>query len=166
MNNVPICVECGNELTAERAELGYTYCTREDCQARRHRGLTVTAVGVNKSADTYVVGDPDEIRRRGETGEFGRKDSTLGLDYRAHPAGTPPQPAPPAATPARAPRVPTPRSAPARRPWTAQQEKIVTVYHGMGLNPRQIAERARQNVPRLAITERLATRILSATRRR
>jgi hypothetical protein len=36
----------------------------------------------------------------------------------------------------------------------------------MGLSPRRIAERARQNVPRLGITERLAVQILSTARRR
>jgi hypothetical protein len=32
----------------------------------------------------------------------------------------------------------------------------------MGLSPRQIAQRARENAPRLGITERLAVQILSA----
>ena len=31
-------VECGDVLLAERAELGYTYCTKDACQARHHRG--------------------------------------------------------------------------------------------------------------------------------
>jgi hypothetical protein len=36
----------------------------------------------------------------------------------------------------------------------------------MGLSPRQIAERARQNAPRLGVTERLAVQILSSPPRR
>jgi hypothetical protein len=44
-------------------------------------------------------------------------------------------------------------------------ELLVRLYHDMGLNPRQIAERARESAPRLAITESLAVRILSAPRR-
>src|SRR3954470_20180827 len=76
------CIECGAELPAERAELGYAYCTRDACQAVHHRGLTVTTVGVNKSADSVVVADAAEVRRRGEAGEFGRKDTGLGLGYR------------------------------------------------------------------------------------
>ena len=36
----------------------------------------------------------------------------------------------------------------------------------MGLSPRQITERARQNAPRLGITERLAVQILSSPPRR
>lgn len=154
------CVECGDELLAERAELGYTYCTKDACQARHHRGLVVTTIGMNKSGDTVVVGDAAEIRKRGEAGELTRKDTGLGLDYRPLHAGprevrrTPP-PAPPPSPPRR-------RTA---RAWTAEQERLVRVYHDMGLNPRQIAERARDSAPRLAITESLAVRILSAPRR-
>ncbi|MDT7575558.1 MAG: hypothetical protein QOH17_1891 [Pseudonocardiales bacterium] len=150
------CVECGDELPAERAELGYTYCTKDACQARHHRGLVVTTIGVNKSGDTVVVGDAGEIRKRGEAGELARKDTALGLDYRPLHTGprrvrrTPP-PLPPRRRPARA--------------WTAEQERLVRLYCDMGLNPRQIAERARETAPRLAITESLAVRILSAPRR-
>ena len=76
------CVECGDALPDERAELGYDYCTKAACQAVRRRGLTITTVGVNKSADAVIVADPDEVRRRGEAGEFGKKDTALGMDYR------------------------------------------------------------------------------------
>jgi hypothetical protein len=153
---VACCVECGDELLAERADLGYTYCTKDACQARRHRGLVVTTVGMNKSGDTVVVGDAAEIRERGEAGELTRKDTGLGLDYRPLHAGP--------CEVRRAPPPPPPRRLTARA-WTAQQERLVRVYHDMGLNPRQIAERARESAPRLAITESLAVRILSAPRR-
>jgi hypothetical protein len=149
------CVECGDALLPERTELGYRYCTKAECQARHHRGLVVTTVGTNKGADTMIVGDPDEIRRRGEAGEFARKDTGLGLDYRPlRPGGGTPsaaQPAPPR-------RI-------AARPWTAPQEKLVRLYHEMGLSPQRIAQRARENAPQLGITERLAIQILSAPRR-
>jgi len=150
-------VECGDELPDERVALGYAYCTRAACQAVHHRGLLVTTVGVNKSADSVVVADPDEVRRRGEAGEFGRKDSGLGLDYRG---GT-------TAAQDRAPRRrPAPTPVPRRAAWTPAQEKIVRLYHDMGLSPRLIAERARANAPRLGVTERLVVQILSAPRRR
>lgn len=153
---VVCCVECGDELLAERAELGYTYCTKDACQAKHHRGLVVTTVGVNKSGDTVMVGDAAEIRERGEAGEFARKDTGLGLDYRPlHAESRETRRVPPQAPPHR-------RTA---RAWTTQQERLVRVYHEMGLNPRQIAERARESAPRLAITESLAVRILSAPRR-
>jgi hypothetical protein len=154
-----LCIECGDELAVERAELGYRYCTKPGCQAAHHRGLTITTVGVNKSADDIVVADPDEVRRRGEAGEFGRKDAGLGLDYRhgtdRRSVGR--RPSPSAARPTR----------PAAGPgWSPEQEKIVRLYHEMGLSPRQIVERARQNAPRLGLTDRLVVRILSASPRR
>ncbi|HEY7593859.1 MAG TPA: hypothetical protein VH969_11940 [Actinophytocola sp.] len=148
------CVECGDELAPERAELGYAYCLKETCQAKHRQGVVITTVGTNKGADTVIVGDPDEVRRRGETGELARKDTGLGLGYgsvRAGGAGAP-----------RGRGTPTPPRAPARRPWTPEQEKLVRLYHDMGLDPRAIAERARRNNPRLGITERLAVQILSA----
>ena len=154
------CIECGDELPAERAELGYAYCTKDACQAVHHRGLTVTTVGVNKSADSVVVADPDEVRRRGEAGEFGRKDTGLGLGYRGIGGGI----GGGRERVARRPSVPT--ASPARHRWTAQQEKVVRLYHDMGLGPRQIAERAGRQTPRLGITERLAVQILSAAPRR
>jgi hypothetical protein len=150
------CAECGDELSSERVELGYTYCTKPTCQAVHHRGLTITTVGVNKSADSILVADGDEIRRRGEAGEFGKKDTGLDLNYRAG------RPVPPQRA---ARRSPAPTRSPDRGRWTPQQEKIVRLYHDMGLSPRQIADRARRNAPRLGITERLAVQILSARRR-
>jgi hypothetical protein len=155
------CIGCGAELPGERAELGYRYCVKESCQALYHRGLTITAVGVNKSAEAFVVADADEIRRRGEAGEFTKKDTGVGLDYR--PPKTRPAPAAPG------PRVPQQRRArpaPQRRPWTPEQEKIVRLYHDMGLSPRQIVARARENTPRLGLTDALVVKILSSLPRR
>ncbi|HEY0449840.1 hypothetical protein [Actinophytocola sp.] len=143
-------------MPAERVELGYRYCTKPRCQAVHHRGVLVTAIGVNKGADTIVVGDPDEIRRRGEAGELAKKDTSLGLDYRAGHAMP--------RTPHKAVRKPGQTARP--RPWTAEQERAVRLYHEMGLNPRQVAERAASNTPRLRITERLATQIMSTLPRR
>jgi hypothetical protein len=149
------CIECGDELPAERAELGYTYCTKDACQKKHFRGLRVTVVGTNKGADVVVTGDEDEVRRRGEAGELTLKDSGLGLDYRSTGPGPtePPRPQPRPAT-----RRPTAR----RRPWTPEQENLVRLYHDMGLDPGRIAERAKQTAPRLGITARLAVQILSA----
>jgi hypothetical protein len=146
------CVECGDELLAERAELGYQYCTSKQCQAKHHKGLTITAIGLNKSADTFIVGDQEEIRRRAEAGEFAKKDSGLGINYRT--------PGPAVPTKRRQPGTAPDSTPSARRPWTGEQEKVVRLYHSMGLSPRQIVERARANTPRLAITESLATKII------
>lgn len=146
------CIECGDELLAERAELGYQYCTKKQCQAKHHKGLTITAIGLNKSADTFIVGDQDEIRRRAEAGEFAKKDTGLGISYRA--------PGPAAPTKRRQPNTSPKVRLAGRRPWTGEQEKVVRLYHSMGLSPRQIAERAQANTPRLGITENLVTRII------
>jgi hypothetical protein len=154
------CIECGDELPAERVELGYPYCTKNACQAKHHRGLAITTSGMNKSADTVLVANADEVRRRGEDGQLARKDTSIGLDYRPLRAGSPRRAAQPPAASAIPPR-------PAARPrWTPQQEKLVRLYHDMGLSPRRIAERARENAPRLGITERLAVQILSSPRSR
>lgn len=154
------CIECGDELHAERAELGYTYCTKDACQKKHYRGLQVTVVGTNKGADAIVVGDAEEVRRRGEAGELATKDTGLGLDYRSaarsHTDASRHHQAQPA----------TQHPTRSRRPWTAQQEKLVRLYHDMGLSPSGIVERARQTAPRLGITERLAVQILSAPPRR
>jgi hypothetical protein len=151
------CVECGDALLPERAELGYSYCTKDRCQARHHRGLVVTTVGLNKSADAVIVADADEVRRRGEAGELARKDMGLGLDYR--PLGSRP-----AAGTAPPPPAPRPRRSGQPRSWTERQEKLVRLYHEMGLSPARIAQRARENAPQLGITEQLAVRILSSPR--
>ncbi|MGH3856245.1 MAG: hypothetical protein ACRDR6_22705 [Pseudonocardiaceae bacterium] len=145
------CIECGGELVSERAELGYNYCTKKQCQVKNHRGLEITVIGVNKSADTFIVGDSEEIRKRAEAGEFAKKDSGLGINYKSAQAGV---------------TVPSTssgsisRKIPTRRPWTREQEKIVRLYNGMGLTPRQIVERARENTPKLGITESLVTKIM------
>jgi hypothetical protein len=152
------CIGCGEELPEERAELGYRYCTKESCQAQYHRGLAVTAIGLNKSAETFVVADPAEIRRRGEAGEFTKKDAGVGLDYR-RPTGAP------AAPRSRGPQQKRAQPAP-RRPWSPEQEKITRLYHDMGLSPRQIVARARQNAPRLQLTEALVITIMSSLPRR
>ncbi|MGH3997523.1 MAG: hypothetical protein ACRDTJ_08685 [Pseudonocardiaceae bacterium] len=148
------CIECDDELLPERAELGYRYCTKQQCQAKHHKGLTITAIGVNKSADTFVIGDQEEIRKRAEAGEFAKKDSGLGIDYRS--ARTAPGVA--YKVPKRSGSVT--RRTSARRLWTREQEKIVRLYNGMGLTPRQIVERARENTPQLGITESLVTKIM------
>jgi hypothetical protein len=109
------CIGCGEELAAERAELGYRYCLAPACQERYRRGPEVTAVGVNKSGEYFVVAEPDEVRRRAEAGEFAPKNTTV-------------PPTPGGGAPSR--RSPAPvrkrRPAPApARSWTAPQEKLV-----------------------------------------
>ncbi|MDQ1664039.1 MAG: hypothetical protein QOH75_70, partial [Actinomycetota bacterium] len=46
------CITCGAELHPERAEK-YSYCLAAQCQEKNATGLTIVAVGVNKSAEQY-----------------------------------------------------------------------------------------------------------------
>jgi hypothetical protein len=52
------CVSCGDDLHPERAEK-YDYCMKPECQAKNLKGLTMVAVGVNKSAEQYLLLDED-----------------------------------------------------------------------------------------------------------
>ncbi|MDT7745021.1 MAG: hypothetical protein QOE59_4099 [Actinomycetota bacterium] len=146
------CIGCGAELAAERAELGYRYCLAPACQERYRRGPEVTAVGVNKSGESFVVAEPDDVRRRAEAGELAAKNAVV-----------PPTPAR-GAPPSTRSRVRRPATAPTR-PWSTRQETLVRLYHDMGLTPREIVERCRAAAPRLGVDERLVVRILSAPRR-
>ena len=49
------CRHCGAALSAERAELGYDYCTREECVDACFEPVDVIAVAVNKASDQYVL---------------------------------------------------------------------------------------------------------------
>ena len=52
------CITCGDELHPERARK-YNYCLKPECQAKNLKGLTMVAVGVNKSAEQYLLLDED-----------------------------------------------------------------------------------------------------------
>src|SRR5580700_9678138 len=52
------CVTCGSELHPERARK-YNYCMAPECQEKNAKGLTMVAVGVNKSAEQYLILDED-----------------------------------------------------------------------------------------------------------
>jgi hypothetical protein len=49
------CQNCGDELSAERTELGFTYCTRPECVDACLEPAEVVALGVNKAADQYLL---------------------------------------------------------------------------------------------------------------
>ena len=50
------CITCGAELHPERAKK-YNYCMSPACQKKNAKGLTMVAVGVNKSAEQYLILD-------------------------------------------------------------------------------------------------------------
>jgi hypothetical protein len=51
------CKHCGAKLAVERAELGYDYCTDQECVDACLKALNVVAVHVNKASDQYVLRD-------------------------------------------------------------------------------------------------------------
>jgi hypothetical protein len=86
------CVSCGDDLHPERAEK-YDYCMKPECQAKNLKGLTMVAVGVNKSAEQYLLLDEDtkaglaqgkyHDQRRGT---FGQPEPAPGQPRTARPA--------------------------------------------------------------------------------
>src|SRR5436190_14429245 len=127
------CVTCGSELHPERAEK-YDYCMAPECQEKNLKGLTMVAVGVNKSAEQYMLLD-DETRdelARGKyhdqrRGSFGTSvASPAGTTVPAQ-AGTSSQASSPA-QPRQAPSRPAPSRPAPRRPWSKSQEKLALLY--------------------------------------
>jgi hypothetical protein len=49
------CRHCGAPVDQERVDLGYDYCTREECVAACLEPIDVVAVAVNKASDQYVL---------------------------------------------------------------------------------------------------------------
>jgi len=66
--NIAKCVTCGTELNPERARK-YNYCMSPECQAKNLKGLTMVAVGVNKSAEQYLLLD-DETKEDLAEGKY------------------------------------------------------------------------------------------------
>ncbi len=151
------CITCGDDLHPERAKK-YDYCMKPECQAKNLKGLTMVAVGVNKSAEQYMLLDEDtkadlaqgkyHDQRRGT---FGQPGSAPGQPGAARPAApgpgqcrpgggrpgeasaTPPRPARARPIPA-APRQP-------RLPGTASQRRLAVLYNQQGLRPDEIARK-------------------------
>jgi hypothetical protein len=105
--NIAKCVTCGDELHPERAKK-YNYCMSPECQAKNLKGLTMVAVGVNKSAEQYLLLD-DETKADLADGKY--HDQRRGTFGRTTPAPVPPTPALTPPTPA--PTAPAPAPAPA-----------------------------------------------------
>ena len=139
----------------ERA-IKYDYCMKPECQAKNLKGLDMVAVGVNKSAEQYMLLDEDTKAdlARGKyhdqrRGTFGQPESAPGQPGAARPAApaqadaaqadaapasaTPPRPARARPIPA-APREP-------RLPGTASQRRLAVLYNQQGLRPDEIARK-------------------------
>ena len=141
-----------------------------ECQEKNLKALTMVAVGVNKSAEQYLLLDEetkDELARGKyhdqRRGSFGTStpSSPAGVPARAaapdRPArrAQPPQPRPAQPRPAQ-PR-PAPRDVP--RPWTKSQEKLALLYNEQGRRPEEIAQK-------LGLSPYLVTQIILSSRNR
>jgi hypothetical protein len=168
---LPRCVTCGAELHPERAEK-YNYCMAPECQKKNAKGLTMVAIGVNKSAEQYMILD-ESTREDLASGKYhDQRRGSFGPQAPRSPTPAPPgtqtgraTQTPPAAQarPVQTPRtaraaVPRVRPAP-RRPWSRKQEKLALLYNEQGLRPDEIAQK-------LGVSRYLVTQIILAAKNR
>ena len=148
------CITCGSELHPDRAEK-YNYCMAPECQRKNLKGLDLVAIGVNKSAEQFLLLD-QQTRDELASGKF--------ADQRRGSFGTSPPAAPGPAGPARpAPRRPArprPAAPPApRKAWTRSQEKLALLYNEQGQRPDEIGRK-------LGLSTYLVTQIILTSRNR
>ena len=163
------CVTCGSELHPERAEK-YDYCMAPECQEKNLKGLTMVAVGVNKSAEQYMLLDEDTKDELARGKYHDQRRGSFGTSTSSAPASGPARAAAPA-EPARRNRAPQPRPAQPRpaqprpalrdvpRPWTKSQEKLALLYNEQGKRPDEIAQK-------LGLSTYLVTQIILNSRSR
>jgi hypothetical protein len=136
------CVTCGRELHPERAKK-YDYCMSRECQEKNLKGLTMVAVGVNKSAEQYMLLD-DRTREELASGKYhdqrrGSFGTSAGSAATAPAAAAVPRPAQRVA-PRRPPAAPAAPAA-TRQPWSRSQQKLALLYNEQGLRPDEIAQK-------------------------
>jgi hypothetical protein len=164
------CITCGTQLHPERAEK-YNYCLATACRAENATGLTMVAVGVNKSAEQFEILD-ERTRQAMADGRFhdqrraffGTVSASTSATVDASVGGSSPATAAPArATAGRRQlvRTATPpgpaRRSPPRRPWTRKQENLALIYHEQGMRPDEIADKiglSRYTVTQIILTAR------------
>jgi hypothetical protein len=133
-----------------------------ECQEKNLKGLTMVAVGVNKSAEQYLLLDEetkDELARGKfhdqRRGSFGT--SVPSQASRPVPTGSPAQPRPAPSRPTQS--RPAPRRPAPRRPWSKSQEKLALLYNEQGRRPEEIAQK-------LGLSTYLVTQIILSSRNR
>jgi hypothetical protein len=158
------CVTCGSELHPERAKK-YDYCMAPECQEKNLKGLTMVAVGVNKSAEQYLLLDEeteDELARGKyhdqRRGSFGTSTPSSPASGPAR-AAAPDRPARRAQPPQLRPAQPRPAPRDVPRPWTKSQEKLALLYNEQGRRPEEIAQK-------LGVSTYLVTQIILSSRNR
>jgi DNA-binding CsgD family transcriptional regulator len=180
------CITCGSELHPDRAKK-YNYCMSPECQEKNLKGLTMVAIGVNKSAEQYMLLDDqtrDELasgkfadQRRGSFGTSVPSSSrpSSGPASSSQPSSVQPSSGPAgaaagrpsraqvrqAAQPARRrPASPRPAATRAPRPaWTKSQERLAVLYNEQGKRPEEIAEK-------LGLSAYTVTQIILSSRNR
>ena len=157
---------------------------KPECQAKNLKGLTMVAVGVNKSAEQYLLLDEDTKAELAQgkyhdqrRGTFGQPGPAPGQPRAVRPA------APAQASPARASTAPastaqastapastaqasTASTTPAgprgpRLPGTASQRRLAVLYNQQGLRPDEIARKlglSRYDVTQIILAARSGPR--------
>ena len=153
------CVTCGSELHPERAKK-YDYCLAPECQEKNLKGLTMVAVGVNKSAEQYMLLDEETKDELARGRYHDQRRGSFGTSTSSAPASSPARAAAPV-EPARRAQPPRPRPAPRDipRPWTKSQEKLALLYNEQGKRPDEIAQK-------LGLSTYLVTQIILSSRNR
>lgn len=168
--NMTKCITCGDELHPERARK-YNYCLKPECQAKNIKGLTMVAVGVNKSAEQYLLLDEDTRAELAQgkyhdqrRGTFGQPEAAPARSGPVPATAAPGQPALAGGGPAKAgpagggpagggpgsPRGP-------RLPGTASQRRLAVLYNQQGLRPDEIARKlglSRYDVTQIILASR------------
>jgi hypothetical protein len=155
------CVTCGDALHPERAAK-YSYCTKPDCQQKNLKDLTIVSIGVNKSADQFMVLDEktsDELARGQHLdprrGSYGRQDPPTGESASQPAPDGPSRPAAPDNAKSAAPAKRSPTSPRRARQWTDSQQRLALLYNEQGLSPDKIAEKL--GLSRYLVTQMILT---------
>jgi len=150
------CITCGSELHPDRAEK-YNYCMAPECQEKNLKGLTMVAIGVNKSAEQYLLLD-EQTRDELAAGKFA--DQRRGSFGTSVPSSGQPSSRPETRQPARRrPARPRPAVRQAPRPWTRSQERLALLYNEQGKRPEEIAQK-------LGLSTYTVTQIILGSRNR
>jgi len=177
------CITCGSELHPDRAKK-YNYCMKPECQEKNLKGLNMVAIGVNKSAEQYLLLD-EQTQNELASGKFA--DQRRGSFGTSVPTSTASEASPGQAVPGQAgtataarpgrpePAQPQPgRPQPERRrpapprpavtrtprnPWTKSQERLALLYNEQGQRPEEIARK-------LGLSTYIVTQIILGSRNR
>jgi len=150
------CITCGSDLHPDRAKK-YNYCMAPECQEKNLKGLTMVAIGVNKSAEQYLLLD-EQTRDELAAGKFA--DQRRGSFGTSVPSSGQPSSRPETRQPARRrPARPRPAVRQAPRPWTRSQERLALLYNEQGKRPEEIAQK-------LGLSTYTVTQIILGSRNR